>query len=190
MAESAARAAAQTICVRAAVRADIVALRALIDESVRSLHLDDYTPLQVELALEHVYGVDSALIDDETYYVVEIGGEIAAGGGWSKRAALCGGDQFGEGRDGLLDPGTDAAKMRAFYVRPEHARCGLASLLLETCEARAAAAGFSRAELGATLVGARFYAARGYVATGRADVALPDGENLAVVRMERAIKCR
>jgi GNAT superfamily N-acetyltransferase len=173
--------------VRTAVRADIGALSALIDESTRVLHRNDYTPRQVELALEHVYGVDSALIDDETYYIIESGGEIAAAGGWSKRAALCGGDQFGAGRDGLLDPASDAAKIRAFYVRPAQARRGLASVLLETCERRAAAAGFCRAELGATLTGARFYAARGYTATGRADIALPDGERLAVVRMERAI---
>jgi GNAT superfamily N-acetyltransferase len=181
------RIAIPAIRLRLAEPSDIGALVPLIALSVRALQRDDYPPHQLDLALEHVYGVDTQLIADRTYFVIEAGGEIVACGGWSRRATLCGGDQFGARSDAALDAATDAAKIRAFYVRPDAARRGLASLVLAACERDAAAAGFRRAELGATLTGERFYSRRGYRATGRADVALPNGETLAVVRMERML---
>jgi GNAT superfamily N-acetyltransferase len=174
--------------VRPAVRGDIPVLSQLIERSVRALHRDSYTFAQIELALTNVYGVDTALIEDGTYFVVESGPAIVACGGWSKRATLCGGDRFAGRADSLLDAQADAAKIRAFYVCPDNVRRGLASLLLERCEREAFSAGFRRAELGATLAGVPFYAARGYVADGRADVALPGGEQLAVVHMERTLE--
>jgi GNAT superfamily N-acetyltransferase len=149
------------------------------------LHTAHYTPAQIELSLANVYEVDTVLIDDGTFYVVEEDGEIVACGGWSKHATLCAGHTLARPADELLDPARDAAKIRAFFVRPSHARRGLASLLLERCEAEARAAGFRRAELGATLSGVPFYAARGYVATARSEVELSDTETLPVVLMQR-----
>jgi len=144
-----------------------------------------YTSRQIELALAHVYGVDTALVDDATYFVIEDAAQLVACGGWSRRATLYGGDVYADRSDDLLDPAHDAAKVRAFFVRASHVRRGLASRLLERCEREAVAAGFRRIELGATLAGVPFYAARGYVEVAPADVPLPDGERLPVVRMER-----
>jgi len=171
--------------IRPALRADIECLTQLIDTSVRELHRAYYTAAQIELALRKVFGVDTVLVDDQTYFIVEEDGEIVACGGWSKRATLYGGDNFAGRTDDLLDPAREPAKIRAFFVRPSQARRGLASLLLERCEREAAAAGFRRAEMGATLSGVPFYAARGYVETARADVALSPDLTMPIVRMER-----
>src|SRR5579863_832686 len=109
------------IRIRQAVPADIPALRELIDSSVRGLQARDYTPAQIERALEAVYGVDSQLIADGTYFVAEAsspeeGNPVIAGcGGWSKRKTLYGGDHFAGRQDALLDPRSDAAKIRAFF---------------------------------------------------------------------------
>jgi GNAT superfamily N-acetyltransferase len=150
---------------------------------VRALQRDDYTPHQIDAALATVYGVDTTLIDDGTYLIVETGGEIVACGGWSKRKTLYGGDQWAQREDELLDLTVDAAKIRAFFVDPDWARRGLGTLLLEACEASATAGGFRRFEMGATLTGVRLYERRGYVAVDRVEVPLPGGDVLAVVRM-------
>jgi GNAT superfamily N-acetyltransferase len=171
---------------RLAGEADIGALEALIVDSVRVLQRGDYTTAQIERGLARAYGVDRTLIADGTYFAIEEAGDIAACGGWSKRAKLHGGDRYGRD-DRLLDPSVDAAKIRAFYVRPAAARRGLASLLLAASERAARAAGFRRAELGATLTGAKFYAARGYRQTGIEHLDLGAGESLAVVLMERGL---
>ena len=172
---------------RRASRSDVPVLAALIERSVRELHRDLYSPAQIELALAHVYGVDSVLVDDGTYFTVEDGAAIVACGGWSKRATLHGGDQFADRPDHLLDPAVDAAKIRAFFVRPGHERRGLGSLILKRCEAEARAAGFARAELSATLAGVPFYAARGYREVERGSVPLTAGESLPVVLMQRPL---
>jgi GNAT superfamily N-acetyltransferase len=173
---------------RRATRADIDRLWTLIDLSVRELHAPYYTPAQIERSLAEVYEVDPVLVDDGTYYVLEEDGELVACGGWSKHTTLCAGHNFARPADERLDPAQDAAKIRAFFVRPSHARRGLASLLLEHCESEARAAGFRRAELGATLSGVPFYAARGYVATADAEVALSSLDALRVVLMERNLE--
>jgi GNAT superfamily N-acetyltransferase len=169
------------------------ALRVLIDRSVRGLQAGDYTAGQIEHALAAVYGVDTQLIDDGTYYVViaadgppEMDGVVACGG-WSKRRTLFGGDQFANREDAFLDPNREAAKIRAFFVDPRWARRGLASMILETCEHAAADAGFKRLEMGATLTGVPFYRARGYTESGHLSVPLPHGESLAIVRMEKDV---
>src|SRR5690348_13927373 len=104
---------------RKAVTKDVSRLRQLIEASVRGLQAEDYTPAQIEGALQSVYGVDSQLIADGTYFAVESDdGEIIACGGWSKRRTLYGGDQYAAREDSLLDPARDAAKIRAFFVNP------------------------------------------------------------------------
>jgi GNAT superfamily N-acetyltransferase len=175
------------LTLRQAVAADIPALRVLIDASVRGLQAADYTPAQIEGALQSVYGVDSQLIADGTYFVVEAEGAIVGCGGWSKRKTLFGGDSWTGREDALLNPQQDAAKIRAFFVHPRWVRRGIGSMILEACEKAAAVAGFTRFEMGATLTGVPLYRARGYVALENIEAPLANGESLAVVRMEKRI---
>jgi len=180
------------IRVRKAVPEDVPALRDLIEASVRGLQSQDYSPTQIEAALRTVYGVDSQLIADGTYFVAEAEGApagppIAGCGGWSKRKTLYGGDQFSSREDSLLDPARDAAKIRAFFVHPAWARRGIGSAILESCEKAAVAAGFTRLEMGATLSGVPFYSAKGYVAMENMQASLSGGEKLAIVRMAKHV---
>jgi len=180
--------------VRTAVAADIPRLRELIDASVRGLQADDYSSAQIEGALQSVYGIDSQLIADATYFVGEIAdpltpeARIVGCGGWSRRKTLFGGDQFARREDSLLDPAQDAAKIRAFFVHPEWARRGIGSLILDACENAALAAGFTRLEKGATLSGLAFYRARGYAEIENQLVPLSNGETLPIVKMAREVK--
>ena len=173
------------LTLRQAVSADVPALRILIDASVRGLQATDYTPAQIEGALETVYGVDSQLIADGTYFVVEASNVIVGCGGWSKRKTLFGGDRWTAREDSLLDPRLDAAKIRAFFVHPEWVRRGIGSMILEACEKAATAAGFTRLEMGATLTGVPLYRASGYTALETLDAPLQNGESIKVVRMEK-----
>jgi GNAT superfamily N-acetyltransferase len=142
---------------------DREALQQLIARSARELSAGDYSPEQVEGALRGTFGVDSQLIGDGTYFVVESDGVILGCGGWSYRRTLFGGDS-GAVRDASeLDPRTEPAKIRAFFVDPAHARKGIGTMLLEKCETEARGRGFTRVELMGTLPGVRLYAARGYV---------------------------
>ena len=175
-------------CIRLATLADVPTLRKLIDSSVRGLQAQDYTPAQIEGALATVYGVDSQLIADGTYFVVQDATTIVACGGWSKRKTLYGADHCAGREDSLLDPQQDAAKIRAFFVHPTWTRRGIGSMILEACEAAARAAGFKRFEMGATLTGVALYKARGYVALENLVVPLPDGESLPIVRMEKRVE--
>jgi GNAT superfamily N-acetyltransferase len=173
---------------RKAVVGDIPRLREVIEASVRGLQAEDYSAAQIEGALQSVYGVDSRLIADGTYFVAEIlEGRIVACGGWSKRKTLYGGDQYAGREDSLLDPAHDAAKIRAFFVHPRWARLGIGSMILEACERAAIAAGFTRLEMGATLSGVAFYRAKGYVEIENQDVPLGNGEALPIVRMAKAV---
>lgn len=148
---------------RPATAADATEIQELIGRSIRALGAADYSPEQIEGALKGAFGLDSQLIADGTYFVVESRGRLIGCGGWSYRRTLFGGDAR-SGRDaGTLDPGTDAARIRAFFVDPEAARRGIGSALLDQCEAEARRHGFRRAEMMATLPGKRLYEARGYV---------------------------
>src|SRR5271165_126893 len=170
---------------RPAVPADIPRLREIIEASVRGLQSQDYSPSQIEGALTSVYGVDTQLISDGTYFVAEVDNQIVACGGWSKRKTLYGGDQYAAREDSLLDPARDAAKIRAFFVAPAWARRGIGSLILEACEEAAKAAGFTRLEMGATLTGLPFYRVKGYVELEHLAVPLANGESLPIVRMAK-----
>jgi GNAT superfamily N-acetyltransferase len=174
---------------RLATEDDIPALHVLIEASVRGLQANDYTPAQIEGALGTVLGVDTQLIADRTYFIAETLDQnqevrsTAGCGGWSKRKTLFGADR-GPGREPeLLDPATDAAKVRAIFVHPDFARQGLGSLILARVEAEAAAAGFRRYEMGSTLTGVPLYKLKGYVEVERMAVPLWNGEALPVVKM-------
>lgn len=142
---------------------EIPALEGLITASARNLSQGFYTPAQTEAAIAHVFGVDSELVADGTYLIVEgADGEPLGCGGWSRRATLFGSDRFAGRESGLLDPARDAAKIRAFFVAPPAARRGVGTALLSACERAAAAAGFARTELMATMPGIPFYRTHGY----------------------------
>lgn len=173
--------------VRAATRDDTAAIQALIVQSARALSVGYYTPVQIEGAVRHVFGVDTQLVDDGTYYVVEIDGALAAAGGWSARRTLFGGDQMKAGEDARLDPAVDAARIRAFFVHPAFARRGLGRLLFEHCRAAARAAGFRALELLATLPGEPLYAALGFTVRERVTVPLPGGVDMPGAVMTRPI---
>jgi len=179
--------------IRLAMAADIPVLRGLIDQSVRVLQRKDYSAEQLDAALGTAYGVDTQLIADGTYYVVEAAsaaGEkvLAACGGWSMRKTLYGSDHGPYRDNAMLDPARDAAKIRAFFVHPDWTRRGIASLILKTCEDAAYARGFRRFEMGATLTGVPMYAARGYAKGEQIEVPLPNGMSLTVVRMAKTSK--
>jgi GNAT superfamily N-acetyltransferase len=178
--------------IRKAIAADVPRLREIIEASVRGLQAADYSPRQIEGALQSVYGVDSQLIADGTYLVAEDFSQtkpvIVACGGWSKRKTLYGGDQYARREDSLLDPSRDAAKIRAFFVHPACARRGIGSMILEACENAAKEAGFTRLEMGATLSGVEFYKAKGYAELESESVPLGNGEVLPIVKMAKEFK--
>jgi len=163
---------------------DVPALETLIYESVSGLSERFYSPAQISGALANIFGVDTQLISDGTYYIAELDGQLAGSGGWSKRMTLFGGDQTKSAApDRLLDPRTEAARIRAFYVRPQSARRGVATAILQACESAARDAGFTRIELVATLPGEPLYLARGYAKVEAMQLAIPDGEPLPAFRM-------
>jgi Kdo2-lipid IVA lauroyltransferase/acyltransferase len=171
---------------RTATMADVPGLRALIARSARGLSTEEYRPAQIEGALQGAFGVDTQLLTDQTYFVVEAAGLIVGCGGWSFRSTLFGGDAR-NGRDcSTLDPQTQAAKIRAFFVDPGHARRGIGSLLLEHCEQQARAHGYSQVELMATLPGAKLYAARGYVAESLVHFEVGSGESIEFIPMRKS----
>ena len=178
------------IRIRLATLADIPFLTPLIAASVRELQRGDYSEAQLESALRVVFGVDTQLIADGTYFVAEAMNKtyqlvIVGCGGWSKRKTLFGADQWTGREDALLDPARDAAKIRAFFVHPDWARRRIGTKMLDACEAAAKAAGFERFEMGATLTGVKLFQARGYAPVERievpkdgltARVPIPEGE--------------
>jgi GNAT superfamily N-acetyltransferase len=172
---------------RKATQADIPALTALIARSARGLSTGDYRPLQIEGALRGAFGVDSQLLADATYFVVEDGGQIVGCGGWSFRSTLFGGDARAERDSSILDPKTQAAKIRAFFVDPAHARRGIGSLLLEHCESQARAYGYREVELMATLPGAKLYAARGYAPSPQVHFDVGSGERIEFIPMRKPL---
>ncbi|QHS56027.1 GNAT family N-acetyltransferase [Mucilaginibacter sp. 14171R-50] len=173
------------ITIRLATFNDIEELQQLIGLSVRGLSASYYSQPQIESAIKYVFGIDSQLIMDGTYYVAEKGNTKVGCGGWSKRNTLYGGDQHKDTEDPLLNPLKDAARIRAFFVHPNYARQGIGRKIINVCEDAAKAYGFNSFELGATLPGVPLYEAMGYTATERIDVILPDKELLGVVKMKK-----
>jgi GNAT superfamily N-acetyltransferase len=183
--------------IRVARAEDVAELRRLIEASVRGLQAGDYTPAQIEGALGHALGLDTQLIADGTYFVAEAtadalaarpGAPVLAGcGGWSRRRTLFGSDH-GPGREAeLLDAKTEAAKIRAIFVHPAWARCGLGSLILRHAEKAARAEGFGELEMGSTLTGVSLYRLKGYQEVRKLEVPLPNGEVLPIVRMRKRV---
>jgi GNAT superfamily N-acetyltransferase len=172
---------------RVATMADVPALAALIEESARALSVGWYAPDELEAAVAHVFGVDTQLVADGTYYVIDAPDGPAAAGGWSARRTLFGGDQMKGAEDPRLDPATEPARIRAFFVHPRWARRGLGRRLYAECERAALAAGFRAFELMATRPGEPLYAALGFEVVERVPLTLPGGVVVPFARMRRAI---
>jgi GNAT superfamily N-acetyltransferase len=166
---------------------DTPVLTQLIADSVRGLSRQEYTQAQIEAALGTAFGVDSELIRDGTYFVVEAGEKIIACGGWSKRTTLFGSDAQAGRESALLDPQRDSARIRAFFVHPDWARRGVGRLLLAHCEAAALAAGFHSTQLMATLPGRKLYLMTGYSGDETTMLRLPGGVALELVPMKKSL---
>ena len=175
------------IVLRTALASDIPAMEALIARSGIELSAGFYTPAQAQAITTHVFGVDTQLVADLTYFVIEENGQLLACGGWSKRATLFGADRTKQGADPLLDPATQPARIRAFFVHPQAARRGLGRQLLEHCSDAAAAAGFRRLELAATLPGVPLYTACGFSQIEAFEIPLPGPIKVGLVRMGKDI---
>ena len=170
---------------RKASLTDAAVLERLIGESVRGLSQRDYTDTQIEAALGTAFGLDRELIRDGTYFVAESGTEIVGCGGWSRRKTLFGGDRQPGRQSKLLDPARDAARIRAFFVRPDWARRGIGRVLIQRCETEALAHGFGSTELVATLPGQRLYRAFGYVGGKRLEYRLPGDVVIEFIPMRK-----
>jgi GNAT superfamily N-acetyltransferase len=175
------------ILLRKATPADIPQIEALIARSARGLSADDYRPSQVEGALRGAFGVDTQLLADQTYFVAEEDGRFVGCGGWSFRSTLFGGDARAGRDSSTLDPRTQAAKIRAFFVDPADARRGIGSMLLAHCENEARAHGYSQVELMATLPGVKLYAARGYVGAPMVHFDVGLGETIEFIPMRKVL---
>ncbi len=172
---------------RLATIGDLPALVELIPASARALSRGFYTEAQTEAAIRYIFGPDTRLITDGTYFIVEEDGALAGCGGWSRRRTLYGGDQMKSDEDPFLDPRTEAARIRAFFVHPGFARKGVGSAILDACLEAARAAGFRRVELASTLPGVPFYQALGFEQREPMEAPMPDGTALPIIRMERSL---
>jgi len=177
------------LTIRIATEADLDPLRALMTLSIDRGQAAVLTPAQI-VASRAVMGLDTQLVRDGTYFVVEEGGVPVGCGGWSRRATLYGGDHSTDLRDpALLDPANDAARIRAMYTHPDHVRRGIGRMILDHCEQAARAQGFAAVELMGTAGGVPLYASCGYQPIERADAEV-DGVSVPLTRMRKALNER
>jgi GNAT superfamily N-acetyltransferase len=172
---------------RLATPADMPDLQRLMTAAIRALLPQFLSAEKVEASFA-VMGVDSQLIADGTYFILEENGVLAGCGGWSRRATLFGGNHT-VGRDArLLDPASEAARIRAMYTAPAFVRRGVGKQIIALCEAAARAEGFLRTELGATAGGEPLYLACGYEEIERMEVPTPGGVTVPITRMGKTLK--
>ncbi|HKY42628.1 MAG TPA: GNAT family N-acetyltransferase [Pyrinomonadaceae bacterium] len=173
--------------IRKATMEDREAMQQLIAASARLLSRQHYNDAQIEAAIATVFGVDTTLIEDGTYFVAESDGVFVGCGGWSRRKTLFGGDQYTSRDVGYLDPESEPAKIRAFFIHPDHARKGIARAILARCEEEARAYGFRELELAATLPGVQFYKSCGFSERATFDLDLIEGVKLELVAMRKEL---
>jgi GNAT superfamily N-acetyltransferase len=175
------------VTLRIATTADIPAMETLIRRSGIELSKGFYSDEQAAAVTRHVFGVDSQLLEDGTYFVIERDSVLLACGGWSQRATLFGGDRHKSGPDPLLDPATQAARIRAFFVAPTVPRQGFGRMLMTHCEQQAANAGFLAMELAATMPGVPLYIACGFERVEDFAIVLPGNVSVPLSRMRKTI---
>ena len=173
--------------VRAATSTDTSGIADLIRVSARRLSQAEYRAEQIEGALCGAFGVDTQLVEDGAYFVAEMNGQLVGCEGWSYRRTLFGGNSHSQPDATALDPANDAARIRAFFVHPSYARSGVATAILEQCEAAADLKVFSRFELMATLPGQKFYSVRGYSAGSMVEHDLGGGQRIEIVPMQKSL---
>jgi GNAT superfamily N-acetyltransferase len=173
------------LSIRLATHDDVPLLREVMEDSIVELQRGFLSPEQID-ASRLIMGLDTRLIDDGTYYVVEIGGAVAGCGGWSRRATLYGSDLTPGRSDRLLDPALEPARVRAMYTNPDFARRGVGRMILDECERAAAAEGFHFLELAGTLSGEPLYAAYGFTEVERL-VDDRGGAPVPIVRMQKPL---
>jgi len=174
--------------IRKAILDDQIEIERLIAESVRGLSREDYDARQIELSIKTVFGVDTELISDETYFVAETNGKIVGCGGWSKRKTLYGASRYESSRNSNeLDPETDAAKIRAFFIHPDWARKEIGTAILERCEREAKAQGFKSCEMMSTLPGVKLYAVCGYAGDERVGIDVGESVEIICVKMRKKL---
>lgn len=171
---------------RLAAHADLAALRVLMKEAIET-HLGAFLSPAEVAASHELMGLDTLLIDDGTYFVIEAAGAIVASGGWSYRATLFGGDHTSGRSARRLDPRTEPARLRAMYVAKDRGRRGLGRRIVDLCENAARAAGFTRAELVATVAGKPLYLACGYQIEKEFIEPTKSGVGVPLTRMGKAL---
>ncbi len=176
----------ETFAHRLAHRDDVPALRGLMDRAIRELQRGFLSAEEIA-ASASVMGLDTQLIDDGTYFIIESNGCIAGCGGWSRRATLFGGDHSAGRNATLLDPARDAARVRAMYTSPDFARRGVGRTILGLCEAAAKAEQFTYVELAATLAGEPLYRACGYHPLEHFRSETPSGVSVPLIRMGKPL---
>ena len=172
---------------RLACGKDVPALKSLMDCAIVELQRGFLSPEEIAASFS-IMGMDTQLIEDGTYFVVECEGRIAGSGGWSRRATLFGGNHSADRDAALLDPAKDPARVRAMYTSPAFARRGVGRTILRLCEAAARAEGFARVELAATLAGEPLYLACGYRPIERFESGTPSGLRIPLIRMRKALQ--
>ena len=172
-----------SVIVRVSTMEEVPQLNQLITQSARELSKGFYSDEETEAAIEHVFGVDTALVKDGSYFTAEIDGKLAGCGGWSRRRTLYGGDQRPMGGAEFLDPQQDAARIRAFFIAPDAARRGVGTAIFNACKAAARAQGFTALELMATLPGVPFYKVLGFQKLEDVADTLPNGVTIRFERM-------
>ena len=172
---------------RLATSADVPAIDALMKASIREIFPAFYDARQTASSIVHIGHVDTMLVEDGTYFVLESGGEIVACGGWSRRDKLFTGSADQEGRARALDPATEPARVRAMFVRADWTRRGLGTRILDACRDAARREGFRTLALMATLPGFRLYERYGFIPLEHVDITLPDGVRVECVTMEMPI---
>ncbi|MET1254998.1 GNAT family N-acetyltransferase [Aliikangiella maris] len=173
--------------IRSATLDDTAPITLLIEKSARGLATQDYSLQQVESALKSAWGLDTQLIKDKSYFVIENQQQIVACGGWSYRQTLFGNDSEQSRDSGILDPKKSAAKIRAFFVSPQFSRQGLGSQLMSHCENAARQMGFTKLELMATLPGKKLYEKHGFIAGESNEYALNTHLTIQFVPMYKTL---
>ena len=172
--------------IRLASVEELSAMMDLMNKSI-SILLKPYLPPDGVVGSFDIMGLDTQLVKDQTYFVVETDQKIVGCGGWSRRATLFGGDHTDGREPRLLDPKTESARVRAMYTHPEYTRRGIGTLVLNESEKAARNEKFSKVELAATLSGEPLYRARGYLPIEYFSSTANNGAEIPLIRMEKSL---